>query len=372
MYKPAVRTDYFLNARTIKLFLLLFLCLFFASFQDVNQQQPTFVVTTKDSIEFKVFLVQDKEYKPVNYKSKIIAPVCENGLCYKVELNVYWNLVGSFERFEVLPDKPLTKSEHEPFTDSEYVKLTSLLKSTAPTLSKYRKEDLITKIQHIDGVSGATVAAVKDETIPGAVYTCFTLWHLVHGQVVDSIQKQTAQILTKDVVTKIIDYQTVEGDYYLLKYLSEKQFQSYLSDILPLSIRNNWYFSKHFFEKMPEVLVSMPDFQEFFGANFSKIEYYGQLSLLRRLQHKIISDQLAIALVNNLSGNTNNSELSLRVLSFNSGHLEDSVLKLLVDRIVSQSIRVNPEVFNQLSTVLKSRKALKPELKTLKKQAGFK
>ena len=367
MYKLAVRTDNFLNVRTIKLFLLLFLCFFFVSFKVDPHLNPAFIVTTKDSVEYKVIINKDNENKPINYKSKIKAPVCEDGLCYDVELIVYWNLVGSFERFEILPNKPLTKLKHEPFTASEYDKLTSLLKSPAPTLSKYKKEELITKIQHIDGVSGATVTAVKDETIPGAVYTCFTLWHLVHGQVVDSIQKQTAQHLTKDVVTKIIDYKTVEGDYYLLNYLSDKQFQSYLSDILPLSIRNNWYFSKQFFEKMPEVLVSMPDFQEYFGANFSKIEYYGQLSLLNRLQHKIISGQLATALISNISGNTIHSELSLRVLSFNSGLMEDSVLKLLVNRIVSQSIRVNPEVFNQLSTVLKSRKALKPELKTFKK-----
>ena len=363
----AVKTGVFQKTREIMLFLLLFLCVLFSSFNSEKTEQPAFVISTEDSIEYKVYLCLDKENSPHNYKSRIKAPVCEDGLCYDVELIVYWDLVGNFVRFELLPVKPLTKLKHEPFTEKEYQRFSELLSNSTPTLGKYKKHELTTKIQNIDGVSGATVAAVKDETIPGAVFTCFTMWHLVHGEVVDSIQKSTSQLLTEKVVRKIINYKSEKGDYYLLQHLNDEQFRMYFTDLLPLSVRNNWYYSKLFFESVPEALVSMADFQDYFVTNFSKIEYLGQISLLKKLQNTSISGQLAMTLLNDLSGNTNSTELTLQIISLNSSKLEDSVLQLMTDKIVKQSIRLNPELSNQLLSTLKSRKALKTEFKVFKK-----
>jgi len=364
-FKP-VKTGVFQKTREIMLFLLLFLCVLFSSFNSEKTEQPAFVISTEDSIEYKVYLCLDKENTLHNYKSQIKAPVCEDGLCYDVELIVYWDLVGNFERFELLPDKPLTKLKHEPFTEKEYQRFTELLSNTTPTLSKYKKHELTTKIQNIDGVSGATVAAVKDETIPGAVFTCFTMWHLVHGEVVDSIQKNTTQLLSEKVVRKIIIYKSEIGDYYLLQHLNDNQFRLYLTDLLPLSVRNNWFYSKLFFESVPEVLVSMAEFQDYFIDNYSGLEYIGQISLLKKLQNKSISGQLAMTLLNNLSGNTNSTELTLKIISFNSKQLEDTVLKLMTEKIINQSIRINPELSNQLLSSLKYRKTLKTEFKIIK------
>ncbi len=367
MNNSAVKILLFRKEKGIKMFLLLFLCLLLFSFQADNQQQPAFIFPTEDSVEIKVYLTYDIEKTPINYKSYIKAPVCEDGLCYDVELIIYWDLVGNYERFELLPDKPLTKLKHEPFTEKEYQRFSELLSNPTPTLGKYKKHELTTKIQNIDGVSGATVAAVKDETIPGAVFTCFTMWHLVRGEVVDSIQKNTSQLLSEKVVRKIINYKSEIGDYYLLQHLNDEQFRLYLTDLLPLSIRNNWYYSKLFFESVPEALVSLAEFQDYFVTKFSKIEYLGQISLLKKLQNKSISGQLAMTLLNNLSGNTNSTELALQIISFNSSKLDDSALQLMTDKIVKQSIRLNPELSNQLLTTLKSRKALKTEFKTFKK-----
>jgi hypothetical protein len=76
---------------------------------------------------------------------------------------------------------------------------------------------------------------------------------------------------------------------------------------------------------------------------------------------------LAMTILNNLSGNTNSTELSLQIISLNSSKLDDSALQLMTDTIVKQSIRLNPELSNQLLTTLKSRKALKTEFKAFKK-----
>lgn len=367
MQNKVVKTELFQKTRKIKLFLPLFLCLLFSSFDNKKTTQPVFEILTSDSVHFEVHLSTDKHNTAQNYISHIKAPVCEDGLCYDVELMVYWDLTGNFERFELLPEKPLTKLKHIPFTPGDYQKLTELLSTSSPTLSKYRKQELTTKIQNIDGVTGATVAAVKEETIPGAVYTCFTLWHLIHGNVADSIRKNTSGMLSGKVVKKIIDYKSESGDYYLLQYLSDKEFTNNLPDLLPLSIRNNWYFSKLFFESVPETLVANSEFQQFFAGNYSKIEYPGQIYLLKKLQNKSISNQLAISLLNGISGNTAQTGLTLQLICFSPNEPDDTVLKLMVDKIRDQSIRLHPEISGRLLILLKNRKALKPELKALKK-----
>jgi len=367
MHFKAVKIGVFRKSREIMLFLLLFLCLLFSSFNIENKQQPSFDVTTEDSIQFKLYLSVDKDNMPENYISRIKAPVCEDGLCYDVELIVYWNLVGNFVRFESLPTKPLTKLKHEPFTETEYIKLSELLSSSTPTISKYKKHELTTKIQNVDGVSGATVSAVKDETIPGAVYTCFTLWHLVHGEVVDSIQKYTAKMVSENVVRKIIDYRTESADYFLIDYLSEQQFELYLADILPLTTRNNWSFAKHFFEKAPIALFASAKFQHFFERNYTTLEYYAQVSLLKKLQNITISNNFAMSLLDNLSGNTNRSELTVHLICFNASSLENDVFKLMINKITTQSIRLNAELSNQVLSILKMRKGLKDEAKVFEK-----
>ncbi|MBV5283563.1 MAG: hypothetical protein JZU53_14170 [Paludibacter sp.] len=326
MNYKVVEIKIFQNNNRIILSLLFFLSLIISSFSLKKDEIPTFVITTKDSIEYKLYLSLDITNIPQNYKSQIKAPVCEDGLCYDVELIVYWDLVGNFERFEVLPNKPLTKLKHESFNKKEYEKLTDLLSNPSPILGKYKKNELSTKIQQIDGVSGATVTAVKNETIPGAVYTCFTLWHLVHSEAVDSIKSCTKKYLTASVVEKIVAYKNENADYFLVDNLSPEQFQVYLSQLIPLCVRNNWVFVKHFIEKTPAVIVSLPAFQAFFVENYSKLGYFAQVSLLRKLQKTHISKELATTLINHISDNQFVEELTVRIIKFNGKSLNDKIL----------------------------------------------
>lgn len=365
MKYKAIKAATYQHSKMIKMFLLLFFVLLTVSFQTDRASTPSFIVTNSDSVTIKVYNANNSESS--YFYSHLKAPVCEDGLCYDVELIVYWNLIGSFERFELVPQKPLTKLKHEPFTEAEYVKLAQLLANNKPTLSNYKKEELTTKIQNIDGVSGATVKAVKEETIAGAVYSCFTLWHLIHGEVVDSIQNVTAKNLTEKNIRQILKYQTENADLFLLKHLSEKQFNLFCTELLPISINRNWFFSKMFFESIPNSFVARPEFQTFIAANYHKIEYIGQVSLLKRLQSQHISSQLASSLLNNAKGNSTTTEMIFQLIHYNMNQLNDSVLKQMVETITNQSLRINTEIATQLLADLKNKRDLQQEYKSLKK-----
>lgn len=43
----------------------------------------------------------------------------------------------------------------------------------------------------IDGLTAATAKEIKSVVVDGALYSTYTLWHLVHGNIKQQIQKYT-------------------------------------------------------------------------------------------------------------------------------------------------------------------------------------
>ena len=53
-------------------------------------------------------------------------------------------------------------------------------------------------LEEIDGISGATPKSISNAIVEGAVYTCYTIWHLANGYIRDHIQKLTDSICTSE------------------------------------------------------------------------------------------------------------------------------------------------------------------------------
>ncbi len=139
---------------------------------------PAFEIETKNGGSFAVQEVRwgDQLEK---YTSTIMAPVCEEGICYNVNVVFNWNLIGEFINFQVQPYDPLTKLDHKPFTLGDYAKLQSILTNHDLVFTGLAPDKLVVKAEEtVDGYSGATVEAIKRRSDRwGAVHLLHTLAH---------------------------------------------------------------------------------------------------------------------------------------------------------------------------------------------------
>jgi hypothetical protein len=301
------------------------------------------------------------------YKSKFKTPVCEDKICYDVELIFYWNILGDFVKYELIPGKPLTKQRHTPFSDTDYLKLSEILANKYSAFKDLKKVDLTTKItdDNIDGITRATVTSVKEQTIQGAIYSCYTLWHIANGIVADSIQKRTLKRLDKKVADRIIDMDTENADYFLINNFTKENFAEFMPKILCLTKRNKGYLAKNCIEKIPAELLLSPQAQSFFCVQYEKLDYYAQLVLLDKFQNEKISPKFLELLVSDMNKDRTRNDLIISLVCFNANKTDGVIIHQLIHKIINDSIPINKEVLDEIRLAAKSLNSLKSDVKLL-------
>lgn len=124
-----------------------------------------------------------------------------------MNITLYWAVTGRYLGFE-LPEKEfLSKTEHDPFKKRDYEHLHELLADPYSGLANYRIDELapIQDQNEVDGITGATIAGVKDYIVEDAVYTTYTMWHIVHGATQDKVREYTAQHFDENLLLKILN-----------------------------------------------------------------------------------------------------------------------------------------------------------------------
>ena len=119
--------------------LSMILHLLLSGFRFSQNQEPAFRFLTKDSVEVEVFGMFDAENTIEGYSARVFTPICEDSVCYAVELDFYWDVLGNFKEYGLVPGMPLTKQEHEPFTEEDYEKLAVILSDKQPCFCQHVK-----------------------------------------------------------------------------------------------------------------------------------------------------------------------------------------------------------------------------------------
>ncbi len=270
-----------------------------------NEKEPfdnSSFIQLSDSTEFDISPVFDSLDMLKGYQSYLFTPICEEDKCYAVEIDFYWDQIGRFVRYDTIPGQPLTKLDHDPFLASDYAKLMAILRNRNSVLRNYKKEELVqdTRTSEVDGTTGATIQEVKDNVIEGAVYSCYTLWHIAHGTAVDRIQKSTLNKLSKPLVQQMISQRDQEINYFLISHFTAEEFEEYLPEVLKTIEYGEGYYPKNAIEFMPENVVSDSLVQDFFVKNFNQFNYFSQLALLKKLSPETLSKELALVIKNEL------------------------------------------------------------------------
>ncbi|WP_119079134.1 hypothetical protein [Chitinophaga alhagiae] len=159
-----------------------------------GEQIRTFEIKDSSGSTYTLKLALDNSGRPQYFFRNIFTPVCNTGECKPVYINFYWDLLGNYTRFDMPAGEVLTKTDHREFREEDYRKLQEIISRETSIFSELKMEDLVVKgtekiSDSADVKTGATLKTIKNEVIEGAVYTCYTLWHLAHGSAVEEMRK---------------------------------------------------------------------------------------------------------------------------------------------------------------------------------------
>ena len=181
-------------------------------------------------IEPKVFHILDDEQDSVEINAlvdqfgrqywyrHVDTEVCLTGECNRIEVGIVWDLAGDFKGIEIYKE-PLTKTDHSVFKPADYAKLISILENDWSVLREYSMEDLTEGSgdkDKVDGTSGATKKESSAESVENAVYTTYTLWHLIHQGEKEQLSVLSSGLLSRPSFLKEIIATNSEKDQQLI------------------------------------------------------------------------------------------------------------------------------------------------------------
>ncbi len=291
------------------------------------------IIDFKDTIPSDTLLIHlNKNNTPVEYSRKIVVGVCVDSECRLVNIELFWNITGRYLGFELPGNEFLSKTKHNPFNEAEYNRLHSLLADPFSALANYSLNELVPETDssktYIDAVSSATISAVLDYIVEGAVYTTYTLWHIIYGSTKHEIEKLTIKNLNSELVLKILESDNFEDRIWVLNHIPNKmEITSALqTNLLAIISGSDIYLAERSLNTLnPEDLTD--SIQIKLMAIFSNTDFLRKRMIINKLKE---APKLASDVVLNLS-----SELETM-----NGSLVKSTLELLKQHNINSEVVV--------------------------------
>ncbi|TDQ78298.1 hypothetical protein [Sphingobacterium yanglingense] len=239
------------------------LLLFSQSWDSLKKEKdPIFSFTVNDTLSFPIYIVENVSDKGRYYAAKLQTNVCNDQICLPIEVNLFWDLLGNFHHFSRESGFNFTKFDHQYFDESDYDKLNQILLDSLSPLRDYAVEDLLDKSEkkfsvQIDAVTRPTSKLFSTVTVPGALYTVYTLWHIVNGPIKLKLNDYTNKEYTsrkwqhyfatsqlpiyqeyflKNITIQDLEY--LKGDVINLLFAEDDFIPHYVIDILAPSTFN--------------------------------------------------------------------------------------------------------------------------------------
>jgi hypothetical protein len=252
-------------------------------------EKPTALSIVVDSLgKQKVNVLVGHDDHEVLYASDISTPVCADGECKLMHIRFYWTLLGQYAGFDRDPNLPLTKNDHDEFQYLDYLKLHQLLMDDNSILKRRKMDELVQKpkqpkMEGVDAVAGATIMEVKESVVSGALYSCYTAWHIVHGPIKDEILQQTIASLDAEVVLNMLNSRHADYQLFALKRMDEKQYEKNLVRIASIFGSGIPLVRNFIIKNLPDSVWNLEKLQQYFWNSFSNIDINSRSLLLNHI-----------------------------------------------------------------------------------------
>ncbi|TDE18276.1 hypothetical protein [Dyadobacter psychrotolerans] len=274
----------------------------------------------KDDKQEKVAVAALKdENEMLFWYRRVDTEVCLTGECNRIDVGIYWDCTGSFYGLEVYRE-PLTKTDHSNFFPADYTKLISILSNDWSSLREYEFTDLLDeKPAGVDGISGATKSEIASEAVRDAVYTTYTIWHLIHLGEQEQLSTLTLEFLkSTDLITRLINDKDKKYQHFLLdlsqqgKLPQTRQIQDLI--LKGLTTSDDAVYRDLAIKSITKPTLDDPRFQNEIGKIYSTAQISEKVELLTSLKTFNLSDKkLYEALEADL--NSQNEWLSVKILN---------------------------------------------------------
>lgn len=322
-------------------------CTLEEAWKAVSQAQQVGTFSNKDTLlEHRLYLLSDTAGQPQLFYADILTPVCIDGVCKPVFIELYWDLTGGYAGYGVYEENPLTKYDHEEFLPEDHQKLNRLLADNNSVLRRKELSDLfdeqpteVKKIEfqgeELDAVSGATKKEIKESIVEGALYSCYTLWHLIHGEASQKIEHYLDSIYNEGVEKRFLfsDYEPYQ--YYALRAMESEGFEQYPDRVAAIFGMAKPLSRTYILKKMPKGMLLEEHLCRTFYKYFAEVDINTRTLLINHLPQShpialtLLSDHLEIMTKNQL-------KTYLEALTANGSALDPEIRKKLETTAESQ------------------------------------
>lgn len=278
----------------------------------ISTSEDVFQFSNRDTlVTHTMRLLRNDAGLPLLYYADILTPVCIDGLCKPVYVEMYWDLFGQYAGYGEYPDKLLSKFDHDDFEAHDYVKLNDLLSDSHSILGRRRLTQLYDisqeravmikfKGQEVDGVSGATKKEIKTAIVEGALYSCYTLWHLSYGEAAVKIKDRLPEIYNDALRDYFLSSGHDSYQMYAVENLPPAAFGSYINELTQVLTSCKPLTRKYTLKKMPKELYSQKMLVDRLYSNIEDLDFNARTLLINNLRHsneaaaKALSTQLGV------------------------------------------------------------------------------
>ncbi|MFK7924918.1 MAG: hypothetical protein AB8H47_23360 [Bacteroidia bacterium] len=297
--------------------------------------------TTQHELE----LWTDTAGKPLLYYANINTPVCIDGSCKPLYIEIYWDLLGNYIGYGVIAAELLTKYDHELFESADYQKLHRLLLNKHSILARKKLSDLFDASPQtsekvtfngveLDAVSGATKREIGQSVVKGALYSCYTLWHLVYGAVSDSMEQSLAAMYDSRLSRDFLHSDYPDYQYHALKQMDNLMLEQELNRVLEIFPTASPLVRTYLIKKFPNEWFQRAELAFPLYRSFATIDRQSQTLLLQHLAFAPleVTEILAIS----ISSMTRN-QLKLYLKQVSANPLNETVEEEMQKVIASKS-----------------------------------
>lgn len=326
----------------------------FAGQDEISKVEKAFEIEINDSTSIQINLEYNNNGLPEQYTSHIETPVCKDGLCYLMVIDLTWDVLGNFLKYNVPENLPLTKFDHEEFTEDDHIKMKEILSNKDSFLRFYALENLIDTTEQrtssaVDGVSGATHKSIQNEVVGGAVFSTYVLWHIVNGPVATKILTHTEDRFTDSLMIQLLESDNHHYQYYALQRMSENDNSQYLPYIVRLIAEGADYVPYFAIDKVPEKAWKSTQEQVQIIGLIEEIDFEMQNELLNRINGIALGEEVLDVLASSL-GTLREGQLikALDVLLLNKGRIGNESLS----KITALNTHLNKEISGRAHKIL--------------------
>ncbi|NND05650.1 MAG: hypothetical protein HKN87_04660 [Saprospiraceae bacterium] len=319
---------------------------------DLEGGQSIFIGLSPEELSVaydSIFLFLDKQSSAKFYYQNIYASACEDTLCKPIIITLMWDLLGNYQGFRLIDGIPLTKIDHEPFSESEYYKLHAILADDDSILGSFSKQNISKLLRtksgsqrqyDVDAVSGATPPEIKKKIVEGALYTCHTLWHLCRGKIRNQLLTYTKiNLLNEELLHQLFLTEKIDAITFAFKEMDAFGTSNYHSTIIKVIEESVPLAASQTINHIPQSLLDVHEFTSELWNIFPQLDYLSKKQILTKF--------------------SSCNQLPDNVL--------DNLIKYASTAIESQYVQILAVVFNQVN-IPQRRKELLIEVSKKKKK----